>query len=614
MKTACAQRIAPWVLVAAAMCAVPGARGQSGQYSTESIELGSGGYVVNFGVTWTCDDDPQATASAPGEVDLVDANGNIAAEVVATADYGEPVVTVTGAGSVAGAGATINLQGAGGTPADGHLHATWNISGLPAGPYTLRFWDLQRFTQGNPISTITTVTLDNGGGGAVGATPTPTPTPAPSPSPTPTPSPSPSPTPSPTPSPSPTATATPAPTPSPSPTPTPSPTATPTPQATPTPSPTPTPTPVPANPPSVSVSGPPSAQAFQSVTLGATATMPAGGNPLALVVIDLSVDGGNTWTRIASDNSPQSPTDAESVSFRFSSAGTAILRGTATDSQGLSGNATLTLAIAKADQSGVSISPSVASATAGQTLLFTASGGATGGYAWGGSASGTGVSTTVAFPAPGTFTLTVVDMGNSGYNPSPAASATVNVQPAFYTLTLLSSPGGTVSGGGSYAPNAVANAVATAAPGNSFAGWTGDLTGASSTMAVVMSSNKSLTANFVALLPQTISLVAPSAVTTRSAAFTLSAASSSGLPVALALLSGPASLLGTTLTPTGAVGVVTLTATQQGNSQYLPAPPVVLSFPIGLPPPGVIFADDASATKRSDRKTRTTSYTSIPAH
>ena len=57
----------------------------------------------------------------------------------------------------------------------------------------------------------------------------------------------------------------------------------------------------------------------------------------------------------------------------------------------------------------------------------------------------------------------------------------MNVQPAFYTLTLLSSPGGTLSGGGSYAPNAVANAVATAAPGNSFAGWTGDLTGASST-------------------------------------------------------------------------------------------------------------------------------------
>ena len=172
--------------------------------------------------------------------------------------------------------------------------------------------------------------------------------------------------------------------------------------------------------------------------------MPAGGNPLALVVIDLSVDDGNTWTRIASDNSPRSPTDAESVSFRFSSAGTAILRGTATDSQGLSGNATLTLAIAKADQSGVSISPSAASATAGQTLLFTASGGATGNYAWGGSASGAGSSTTVAFPAPGQLHAHVIDLGSPGYNPSPAASATVNVQPAFYTLTLLSSPGGTV--------------------------------------------------------------------------------------------------------------------------------------------------------------------------
>jgi hypothetical protein len=190
----------------------------------------------------------------------------------------------------------------------------------------------------------------------------------------------------------------------------------------------------------------------------------------------------------------------------------------------------------------------------------------------------------------------------------------VTVQAPFYTLSVSATAGGTVAGGGSYPPNAQATAVATADPGSTFTGWTGDLTAVTLTLSVLMSSNKALLAHFAPLLPQTISFVPPGAVTTFTPAFTLLVTSSSGLPVSLALDSGPATLAASLVTPTGAAGEVTLTATQAGNAQYLPAQPLVISFPIGLPPPGVFLSDDSAATKRTDRETRTTSFRSGPDH
>jgi hypothetical protein len=260
------------------------------------------------------------------------------------------------------------------------------------------------------------------------------------------------------------------------------------------------------------------------------------------------------------------------------------------------------------------VTPASSSITAGQSVAFTASGGATGNYAWGGSASGAGPSQSVIFPAPGTFAVTVLDSGNADYNPSGAASASVSVQAAFFTLSAVASPGGTVAGGGSYPPNAQATAVATPGLGNAFSGWTGDITSGSPSLSVLMNSSKSIMAHFTALLTQAITFVQPVNLTTHSAAFGLSVTASSGLPVSLALTSGPVSLAGNVVTPIGAAGEVALTATQAGNAQYLPAPPVVITFAVGPPPPGVILSDDSPTTKRSDKATRTTSYTSVPAH
>jgi hypothetical protein len=220
----------------------------------------------------------------------------------------------------------------------------------------------------------------------------------------------------------------------------------------------------------------------------------------------------------------------------------------------------------------------------------------------------------VAFPTPGNFTVTAVDTGNGDYTSSAQAVASVSVQAAMFTLSVSSTPGGTVAGGGSYPPDAQATASATAAAGNTFIGWTGDVSSPQPTLSLLMDSNKAIMAHFAPLLGQTISYVPPGPVSTRSPAFALSVSSSSGLPVTLTLDSGPVTLAGDTLTPSGLAGEVTLTATQPGNSQYLPAPPVVITFPIGLPPPGVLLSDDSAATKKTDRQTRTTSFRSGPAH
>ncbi|MCW1924498.1 hypothetical protein OKA05_18170 [Luteolibacter arcticus] len=67
----------------------------------------------------------------------------------------------------------------------------------------------------------------------------------------------------------------------------------------------------------------------------------------------------------------------------------------------------------------------------------------------------------------------------------------------------------------------------------------------------------------------------------------LSATASSGLPVAFSILSGPATLSGSTLTLTGP-GTVVVRATQPGNVSYAAAPPVTQSFIVtGSNPPDI---------------------------
>jgi hypothetical protein len=530
---------------ALAALAFPGPRARAAteatRYASQAVTFGSGGFLLNFDVLWSCDDVPLPTTSAPGRIDLLDGTGALVASVVATIGNGLPIIRVHGAGTLSGARASVLRLGAGGTPADAFLHATWRIVGPAPGLYTLRFWFDQEATAGFPLSTITTRALDAGGSGPLGG-------------------------------------------------------------------------PGPAAPPSVSLSAPPAATAFLPALLAATATAASGGSALSSVSIDASLDGGTTWTPVVSDSRPSSPSDGEAASFTFRQAGTATVRATAVDASGLRATDQKAFPVAKANQPAIVLTPSSAAVAQGQSVGFTASGGATGAYAWGGSASGSGTSQTVPFPTAGAYAVTAYDVGNAAYNPSPSASAAVTVQAALFTLSVSSAGAGTVSGGGAYPPDSVATAVATAAAGNTFVGWTGDATSASASVSLLMNADKAILAHFTPLLAQTITLLPPGPLTTKSPAVALGASASSGLPVTLTLDSGPATLAGAWVSPSGIPGLVTVTATQPGDAVYLPAPPVTITFPIGPPPPGVLLSDDSALTKKSDRETRTTSFRSVSAH
>jgi hypothetical protein len=376
------------------------------------------------------------------------------------------------------------------------------------------------------------------------------------------------------------------------------------------PAPTPTPTSAPA--PAVSLAAPASATAFAPVAVSATASVQAGGSPLASISIEASFDNGDTWSPVSSLANPSGSSPTDTASYAFAQAGGAVLRATALDTSGLSAFAQQAVSVAKASQAAVSISPASVSVTQGQSVSFTASGGMTGNYAWGGAAAGAGAAQSVAFPATGTYAVTVSATGNANFNPSAAATATVSVQAAFFTLSVAASPGGSVAGGGSYPRGSMATAQATPSAGFFFGSWSGDQTGPAPQLSVLMNANKSVTASFTSMLAQTLSYAPPGAVSVRSAPFAVAVTASSGLPVILTLNSGPATLAGLVLSPGGTTGLVALTATQPGNAEYLPAPPLAIDLSIGPPPQGVIFSDDSARTKRSDRAGPVTSYVSGP--
>lgn len=66
------------------------------------------------------------------------------------------------------------------------------------------------------------------------------------------------------------------------------------------------------------------------------------------------------------------------------------------------------------------------------------------------------------------------------------------------------------------------------------------------------------------------------------ASFALNATATSGLPVSLTIVSGPATLAGNTLTLSGGTGTVILRALQNGNNNYQPAAVLERSFTVSL--------------------------------
>ncbi len=255
------------------------------------------------------------------------------------------------------------------------------------------------------------------------------------------------------------------------------------------------------------------------------------------------------------------------------------------------GSATIAWSIGLANQTTVSISPANVTATVGQSVTFTASGGSgTGVFTWGGVTSGSGNSKTITFSSLGTSSVTVYRSGDSTYGPSNTATASVTVVSATYSLTVNAGLGGTATGSATgLGGTAIVPIVATPSQGFAFAGWTGDTVldaTANSTTIAIASANRRVTANFTAALAQTITFTPPPTAPFPSAPLSLTASASSGLPVGFAVVSGPATLAFNQLTLTSP-GTVIVRASQTGGFNagilYQAAPNVDRSILVNPP-------------------------------
>jgi len=84
-------------------------------------------------------------------------------------------------------------------------------------------------------------------------------------------------------------------------------------------------------------------------------------------------------------------------------------------------------------------------------------------------------------------------------------------------------------------------------------------------------------------LPQTINYTPIADQSITAGDIVLNATATSGLPVSMYLLEGPAVIFGNKIVPSGIPGKVTIRATQGGNEVYRPASPIESSFNIVLP-------------------------------
>ena len=325
----------------------------------------------------------------------------------------------------------------------------------------------------------------------------------------------------------------------------------------------------------------------QSNTAASTITV----NPISTVFsgspISFSYNGSTQGPVLSS-----SPAGA---SHNVSGTSTAINAGsysfTVTATGQYSGTNTFDWSILPANQSPVAISPATATVSAGQSVSFTASGGSgSGAYVWGGAATGTGSITSVTFQNQGNFTVSAYKAADENYVQSSLASSSVTVLNPTYTLTVNAGPGGAATGSASgLAGTETPPISASPNSGYAFILWTGDPvanpTSAATTVAM-NNANRTVTATFTALQPQTITFIPPATALFPGPALTLTATATSGLHVSFSVLAGPATLAGSVLTFTG-TGNVIVQASQSGgwngSTDYQPAPNVSATIQVNTP-------------------------------
>ncbi|GAB5562687.1 MAG: hypothetical protein SynsKO_43340 [Synoicihabitans sp.] len=303
-----------------------------------------------------------------------------------------------------------------------------------------------------------------------------------------------------------------------------------------------------------------------TVTLGDLAATYDGSPKVATATTDPS----GLTVNITYDGSSTAPTDAGSYE----------VVGTISDTS-FSGSATDTLVIAKADQTITFAAPAdrdladgsfelTASSSAGLPVSFSVDSGPA-------SLNGN----TLTMSDVGTVTLTASQAGNNNYNAAESVTqsfdvsvatpeitlegliATFDGTPKVVTATTLP-PGLTVNityDGSATAPSAVGSYAVNAV--------IDDTTYSGSTSGTLVISKG----------PQTIDFPQPADVPFTSNEVTLTATASSGLDVAFAVVSGPATVVGNSLTLTGS-GDVTVRASQAGDDAFVAAESIDRTFTV----------------------------------
>lgn len=568
---------------------------QSG-YITRPLTVTAPAYSLLLAVDWSCDDYPQS--SAPGRVELLDSAGNEVARFSGSVYRATGLsISITGAGSVTDASFWMFRYAADGSPADGSLQATWNLTGLTPGDYSVRLWGYGSSQTGRNATTVWTnsdvlasyptpgvnvapaivwlaapasagsgqtytvtarghdddgnltqvnlwkdgqpFAFAGGGDGTDGDSGNTTQDGGPG-------------------------------------------TITFTAQAVDGDGAT---SPVithtvtingPVNiPPTVTLVAPggQTVTAGTALTITSHATDPDGNITAHNLDIqrpagDWNYQGGFATGEPFQGGPVGSGADStRTASFTFSVAGTYYVRSAANDGSGWVQSATVAItvvalppvqyALITSAGSGGAVSPG-GNYSAGTIVTVTATPDTTHDFAgWSGDAAGTS--------NPLSLTL--------DRNKSVQASFT----PKLYALTTSATAGGNVTPGGNYPYGTSVTVSAAPDATHRFISWAGDASGSAPSILVTLTGSRNVQAVFTSKTAQTIVFASPGNQPVGAPAFTLGGSASSGLPVTYVILSGPATITGNQLQLTGP-GSVTVQVSQPGDATYLPAANVIQTF------------------------------------
>jgi hypothetical protein len=282
--------------------------------------------------------------------------------------------------------------------------------------------------------------------------------------------------------------------------------------------------------------------------------------------------------------------------------GSNILTVTAFDAAGNSGTDTLTVIYQTTNQNQTITFPTIADHTFGDPVITLDAAASSGLPVVFSVVSGPATLTSsnvLTLNGAGTVTVKADQFGGSGFNPATPVDITFNVARANQSISFAPIPNHTAGD----PPFALTATTSSGLPvyfnviaGPAVLDTNNNLTllGAGSVNVLAWqpgNSNYNAAASVqqtfnVSLIPQSITFGAMTQQKYGDAPFSIYASASSGLPVSLSVVSGPAQLTGNILTLTGS-GTVTVRATQSGNNIYAAASNVAQSLTV-LPPSNTV--------------------------